>query len=131
MASPTKVIQALIVFSAVLGVFFLLQVYYRLPPDVFYVLTFGWVLFVIDAALTFVRPRASYYLGLVLAAVALLETLSQPEHYSLVENGDVPATVTLVLGTVAEVLIIGLVIFYIIARRRKDLWAWPGAESQA
>ncbi len=131
MVAVTKAIQYLIVFSAVLGVFFLLQAYPLLPTEIFYALAFGWLLFVIDAALTFVRPTISYYLGLVLAAVALFETLSQPEHYALVENGNVPATVTLALGSVAEALIIGLVLYYIISVRRRDPWSWPGAESQA
>ena len=68
--SITRVIQALILSSAVLGVFFLWEAYPLLPPDVFYALTFGWLLFVFDGALTFVRPRVSYYLGLALAVVA-------------------------------------------------------------
>ncbi len=129
MGTVTRAIQVLILFSIVLGVFFLWQAYPLLPSEVFYALTFGWLLFVVDAILTFFRPRASYFLGLVLAAVALVETLSQPEHYAFVENGDVPATVTLVLGSVAEALIVGLVVYYIVSTRRNDPWSWPGSES--
>jgi len=102
-----------------------------LPPDVFYVLTFGWVLFVLDSALTFLRPKVSYYLGLILAIVALSQTLSQPAHYALVESGDLPATIILVLGSVAQALLIISVVYYLVSSRRKDPWAWPGAESQA
>jgi hypothetical protein len=131
MVTAGKVIQGLIIFSAVLGVFFLWQAQPLLPPDVFDILTFGWLLFVVDSVLTFLRPTISYYLGLVLAVVALSETLTQPEHYALIENGNVPATIILVLGSVAQALLIAAVIWFIISGRRKDPWAWPGAESPA
>jgi len=131
MATAARAIQGLILFSTVLGVFFLWQAEPLLPTDVFYILTFGWLLFVADSILTFVRPNVSYYFGLVLGVVALGETLSQPEHYALVENGNVPATVILVLGSVAQALLILMVIYYVIFARRKDPWAWPGAKSQA
>ncbi|HUI23341.1 MAG TPA: hypothetical protein VLY82_03000 [Nitrososphaerales archaeon] len=131
MVSAARVIQGLIVFSTVLGVFFLWQAHPLLPGDVFDILAFGWLLFVVDSVLTLVRPRISYYLGLVLAVIALSETLTQPEHYALVENGNVPATVILVLGSVAQALLIGSVIWFVISERRKDPWEWPGVESQA
>ena len=131
MVSAARLIQSLIIFSAILGVFFLWQAHPLLPPDVFDILTFGWLLFVVDAILTFVRPRFSYYFGLVLAVVALSETLTQPEHYALVEGGNIPATIILILGSAAQALLIGSVFWYIISERRKDEWAWPGAESPA
>jgi len=133
MISAPKVIQGLIIFSAVLGVFFLWQARPLLPPgsDVFEILTLGELFFVGDSILTFVRPKISYYLGLVLAIVALSETLTQPEHYALVENGNVPATIILVLGSVAQAMLIGSVLWYIMSERRKDPWAWPGAEPTA
>ena len=129
MVAVGKLIQALIVFSAVLGVFFLWQAQPLLPRDVFGILTFGWLLFVADSFMTFVRPKISYYLGLVLAVIALSETLAQPEHYALIENGNVPATVILVLGSVVQALLIASVIWYVVSERRKDPWAWPGAEA--
>jgi hypothetical protein len=131
MISAAKVVQGLIIFSAILGVFFLWQAQPLLPPDVFEILTFGWLLFVVDSILTFVRPRISYYLGLVLAIIALSETLTQPEHYALVENGNVPATIILVLGSAAQAMLIGSVLWYVISERREDPWAWPGAEPPA
>ena len=131
MVSVARVIQGLILFSTVLGVFFLWQAHPLLPGDVFEILTFGWLLFLVDSVLTFVRPKVSYYLGLVLAVVALSETLTQPEHYALVENGNVPATIILVLGSVAQALLIGAVVWFIFSERRNDPWAWPGAESPA
>jgi hypothetical protein len=120
-----RAIQGLIIFSALLGVFFLWQAYPLLPGEVFDILTVGWALFAIDSALTFVRPKFSYYLGLALAVIALFETLSQPEHYALVASGNLPATVTLVLGSTAQALLIILVGYYVISQRKKDPWAWP------
>jgi len=128
--TAARAIQTLILFSAVLGVFFLLQAYPLLPPGVFYAVTFGWSLFVVDSALTFLRPRISYYMGFVLAAVTLAVTLGQPAHYALVEGGDVLPAITLILGSAAQVLLIGLVLYYIVKERRTDPWAWPGGESQ-
>jgi len=131
MIAVPRFIQLLIIFSTVLGVFFLWQAYPLLPHDVFYILTFGWVLFAIDSVLTFLRPKVSFYLGLVLAIIALFETLSQPEHYSLVENGNLPASITLVLGSTAQALLIILVGYFLISQRKKDEWAWPAGEPVA
>lgn len=131
MKGVTRAIQALILFSTVLGVFFLWEVYTLLPAIAFDFVALGWVLFMADSILTFLRPRASYYLGLVLAILALGETLSQQAHYALVASGNLTATATLVLGSTAQALLIVLVVYYLIARRKKDPWAWPGAKSQA
>jgi hypothetical protein len=128
MVSVPRIIQGLIIFSVLLGVAFLWQAYPLLPSDVFWILAFGWFLFVVDSVLTFVRPFASYVLGLLLAVIALSQTLSQPAHFALVEGGDLPATLTLVLGSAAQALIIAFVGYYLIARRKKDPWAWPSAD---
>jgi hypothetical protein len=120
--------QALILFSTLLGVVFLWQAYPLLPSDAFYFVTFGWVLFVIDSALTFLRPVVSYYLGLVLAVLALSETLSQPAHFAIVSSGNLLASATIILGSMAEVLLVVFVAYYLMTERRKDPWEWPGAK---
>ena len=131
MQGVTRLIQGLILFSTVLGAFFLWEVYPILPTFAFDFVALGWVLYLVDSVLTFVRPRASYYLGLVLAILALVETLSQQAHYALVASGNLPATTTLVLGSAAQALLIASVVYYVLARRKQDPWAWPGAKSQA
>lgn len=131
MVELPRAIQGLILFSTLLGAVFLFQVYQLLPADAFDIVSFGWVLFLIDSALTFVRPRISFYVGLVLAIVALVETLSQPQHYVLIASGDLGATATIVVGSIAEVLLIVLAAYYLFTKRGKDPWAWPGAKSQA
>ena len=123
MSSMTRSIQGLILFSTAFGVIFLFEVYSVLPSFVFDSVAIGWMLFVVDSILTFVRPRLSYYLGLVLALVAFLVTVSSPEHYSLVASGDLPATFTILIGSAAELLIIALVLVYHFSDRRKDPWA--------
>jgi len=131
MSALPRMIQGLILFSTVLGVFFLWQAYpliFPVVPYVFYALVFGWVLFVFDSILTFYRPRVSFYLGVVLAAIALVETLAQPEHYSLVQSGNVPATAIIVVGSVSEGLLIVLAGYYLITSRKEDPWAWPNEE---
>jgi hypothetical protein len=130
MSALPRAIQGLIIFSTVLGVFFLWQAYpliFPVVPSVFYALTFGWVLFVVASVLTFLRPKVSYYLAIVLAIIALTETLTQPEHYSIVQGGNVPATITLVLGSVSQMLLIVLTGYYLLTSRKEDPWAWPNA----
>jgi hypothetical protein len=130
MAPLTRTIQGLILFSTLLGVVFLWQAYPLLPIIAFGAVAFGWVLFVVDSVLTFVRPRISFYLGLVLALAALAETLSQPEHFGLVTSGNILAAFTIVAGSVAEALLAILVVVYVIGERKQDPWAWPGGGSQ-
>jgi hypothetical protein len=125
-----RLIQALIIFSAVLGVPFLLQVYPLLPALGFDFVALGWVLFVVDSALTFVRPRLSFFVGFVLALAALAASLGEPSHYGIIQSGNVLAATTLILGDVAELLLLILTPYYFL-RPTKDEWAWPGAKSQA
>lgn len=131
MASVPRAIQSLILFSTVLGVFFLWQAYPLLPSFVFDFVSFGWVLFVTASVITFVKPKASFYLALVLAVLALISTLSQPEHYALVENGNVPATITLFLGSAAEILIIALTVYYFATGQKGEPWVRRGNSAQS
>jgi hypothetical protein len=118
MAKVGKLIQGLILFSTVFGAFFLWEVSDQVPSFVFEILATGWALFVIDSILTFIRPRISYYFGLVLALLTLSETLTQPEHYALVANGNLEATATLAIGSVLQVGIILAVVAYAVAEAR-------------
>ena len=131
MVAIQKAIQGLILFSTVLGVVFLWQAYPLLPSAVFGFVAFGWVLFVVDSGLTFAKPRASYYLGLVLSALALSMTLSQPAHFALVASGNLLAAFTIIAGSAAEALLVILVGYYAVSERRKDPWGWPGKQETA
>jgi hypothetical protein len=131
MVSVPRVVQGLIIFSAVLGVPFLVQVYPRLPAIGFDFVAAGWILFVVASALTFVKPKAAFYLAFILAVVALAASLGEPAHYGFLESGDILASATIILGDAAEVLLIVLVPYLMYTQRGKDEWAWPGAKSQA
>jgi len=117
-ASTDRLIQGLILFSTVLGVFFLWEVSSLLPSFVFDAIAFGWVLWVIDSVLTFLRPNVSYYMGLLLAFLTLGATLSQPEHYSLIGSGNLEAAATLIVGSSAQIAIIIAVAYRFVAVRR-------------
>ena len=123
MSALTRAIQGLILFATLFGVAFLYEVHPVLRSFVFYSVAFGWVLFVVDSALTFVRPKASYYLGLVLSVVAFGITWSQPAHFQLMANGNVPATITIFVGSAVELLIIASVLFYAFSARKSAPWA--------
>jgi len=116
--SVPKLIQALILFSVVLGVLFLAQAYTLVPSFVFDLVSAGWVLFVVDAALTFYRPRVSYYLAFVLALLALGSSLPQTAHYAFIEEGDFGPAATFILGSAAQVLLVILVPYHFLRERR-------------
>ena len=126
-----RAIQALIVASSVLGIALLYEINSVVPPDVFDFVALGWALFVVDSALTFVRPVISYYFGLVLAVLALSASLPQSAHWSFIENGLLVPSAIFVTGSAFQVLIIVLVIYHSIKMRRSSELSWPGAKSAA
>ena len=128
MPSTGRAIQGLILFSCLWGVLFLWQVYDLLPPTAFEFVAAGWALFVVDGILTFMKQRASFILGFVLAIAALVASLGEPEHYVIAQSGNYLALLTLVLGAGAQALLILLVPYYLYRQRKKE-WAWPGASS--
>ncbi len=111
-----------------LGIAFLWQVNGMLSAAAFDFVAIGWALFVVDSLLTFIRPRLSYYLGFALAVLALAASLPQSAHYSFLQNGLLLPTATLVVGSIAQGLIIVLVLSHFVRARRTDEWAWPGAK---
>ena len=120
MVSPEKTVRALIYFSVALGVVFLAQAYDILPPAVFGIIATGWALFVVDAALTFVSTRYSFYLAFLLAVLALGSSLPQGAHYSFIEAGEVLPSATFILGSLAQVLLIIFVPYYFYRRRAES-----------
>ena len=114
-----KFIQALVLLSVLLGALFLAQAYSQVPSFVFEFVAVGWVLFIIDAALTFVRPRASYAFALVLALLALASSLPQSTHWAFVANGDVLPAATFLAGSAVQVILAVLVVYYFVRARMK------------
>ncbi len=131
MVQTGRAIQVLIVASSFLGVALLIEINSVVPPDVFDFVAVGWALFVVDGVLTFVRPVISYYLGLVLAVLALSASLPQSAHWAFIENGLLIPSAIFVTGSAFQVLIIVLVVYYSFKMRRSGEWSWPGAKSAA
>jgi hypothetical protein len=113
-----RTIQTLVIFSTVLGVLFLLQAYRLVPTSVFEFVTAGWILFVVDSCLTFLRPRLSYYLAFVLAVLALSSSLPETAHYAFIATGDLLPAATFVLGSAAQVLLVVLVPYFYLKQRK-------------
>jgi hypothetical protein len=111
-------IQSLILFSVLLGVVFLVQVYGVLPGPVFDVIFVGWVLFVVDSVLTFVRRTVAFYLAFILAVLALASSLPQSAHYAFIQAGELLPSATFILGSLAQVLLVLLVPYFVIRQRR-------------
>jgi len=111
-------IQATVIFSTVLGVAFLWQVNGLVPSFVFDFVATGWFLFVVDSALTFLRPTASYVLGFVLALLALSASLPQSVHYAFIAEGAVLPATTFIVGTAAQLLLVVLVPYHFLKRRQ-------------
>ncbi|MDV3277382.1 MAG: hypothetical protein LYZ69_02805 [Nitrososphaerales archaeon] len=118
MPATGRIVQYLVIFSTVLGVVFLAQVYGVLPANVFDFVAIGWVLFVIDSILTFTNPKVSYYMAFVLAILALFSSLPESAHYTFIENGVLLPSATFILGTLAQVLLLIFVPYHFIKERR-------------
>jgi len=115
-----RLIQADIIFSALLGVLFLVQVYGVLPSQFFDFVFVGWALFVVDSVLTFVNPRVSYAMAFALALLALASSLPQSAHYAFIEYGVLLPAATFILGSAAQVLLLILVPYHFFVERRKN-----------
>jgi len=107
-----------VLFSTLLGVVFLWQAADLLPGFVFDFIAFGWVLFVLDSLLTFVRPKVSYYLAFVLGILALSASLPQSAHWAFVQEGDLVPAGIFIAGAIAQVLLLILVPLHFLIQRR-------------
>ena len=113
-----RAIQVLIVGSVLLGVALLFEINSLVPWFVFDFIALGWALFVVDSVLTFVRPALSYYFGLVLAVLALSASLPQSAHWAFIEEGLLIPSAIFITGSVMQVLIVILVLYYAFSVRR-------------
>jgi hypothetical protein len=113
-----RAIQGLILFSTLLGALFLVQAYGTVPAFVFDFIAIGWVLFVFDSLLTFVRRQVSYLMGFFLAILALASSLPQPTHWAFLTNGDIIPAATLVIGSLAQSILIIVVAYHFVVARR-------------
>ena len=121
MPRSTSAIQVLIIASAILGVALLWEIRSMVPANVLEIVTVGWILFVVDSALTFLKPTPSYYFGLVLAVLALSSSLPQSAHWAFIENGVLVPSAIFIAGSAMQVLIIVLVVLFAVSSRRQRM----------
>ena len=107
----------LIYASIFLGAALLIQLFAIVPVWLFYSVLAGWVAYVIVAFAIAKGLKMAYSLSLVLAILTLAVSLPRPEHYSLVQAGLSPASLTFIAGSVFQVAVILTVSSYLFMTR--------------
>jgi hypothetical protein len=107
----------LIYASIILGAALLVQLYSLVPLWLFYSVLTGWIAYLIVAVAIAKGLKMAYPLSLVLAILTLAVSLPQPEHYSLVQAGLSPASLTFSAGSVLQVAVILTVSSYLFLTR--------------
>ena len=107
----------LIYASIFLGAALLIQLFAIVPVWLFFSVLAGWIAYLIVAVAIAKGSKMAYPLGLVLAVLTLAVSLPCPEHYSLVQAGLSPASLTFVTGSVFQVAVILTVSSYLFMTR--------------
>jgi hypothetical protein len=107
----------LIYASIFLGAALLVQLYSLVPLWLLYSVFGGWGAYLIVAVAVAKGLKMAYPLSLVLAVLTLAVSLPQPEHYSFVQAGLSPASLTFIAGSVLQVVVILTVSSYLILTR--------------
>jgi len=107
----------LIYASIFLGAALLIQLFAIVPVWLFYSVFVGWIAYLIVALAIAKGLKMAYPLSLVLAILTLAVSLPRPEHYSLVQAGLSPASLTFIAGSVLQVAVILTVSSYLFMTR--------------
>ena len=107
----------LIYASIFLGAALLIQLFAIVPGWLFYSVLVGWIAYLIVALAIAKGLKMGYPLSLVLAILTLAVSLPRPEHYSLVQAGLSPASLTFIAGSVLQVAVILTVSSYLFTTR--------------
>jgi hypothetical protein len=114
-----KALADLLIYASIfLGAVLLIQLFATVPVWLFYSVLAGWVTYLITAVAIAKGLRMAYPLGLVLAILTLVISLPRPEHYSLVQAGLGPASITFIAGSVLQAAVILTVSSYLFMTRR-------------
>src|SRR5438132_13253345 len=105
--------DSLIYASIFLGAALLIQLFAIIPVWLFYSVLAGWIAYLIVALAVAKGLKVAYPLSLVLAILTLAVSLPRPEHYSLVQAGLSPASLTFIAGSVLQVAVILAVSSYL------------------
>src|SRR5438445_12938519 len=109
--------DSLIYASIFLGAALLIQLFAIVPVWLFYSVLAGWIAYLIVALAAAKGLKTAYPLSLVLAILTLAVSLPRPEHYSLIQAGLNPASLTFIAGSVLQVAIILTVSSYLFVTR--------------
>ena len=109
--------DSLIYASIFLGAALLIQLFAIIPVWLFYSVLAGWIAYLIVALAVAKGLKMAYPLSLVLAILTLAVSLPRPEHYSLVQAGLSPASLTFIAGSVLQAAVILAVSSYLFMTR--------------
>jgi len=113
-----KAFADLLIYASIfLGAALLIQLFAIVPVWLFYSVLAGWVAYLIVAVAIAKGLKTAYPLSLVLAILTLLVSLPQPEHYSLVQAGLSPGSLTFIAGSALQVAVILTVSSYLLMTR--------------
>jgi|SRR2546425_8507240 len=103
--------------SILLGAVLLIQLFALVPSWLFYSVLAGWIAYLIVALAVAKGLKIAYPLSLALAILTLAVSLPRPEHYSLIQAGLNPASLTFIAGSVLQVAVILTVSSYLFVTR--------------
>jgi len=108
----------LIYASIFLGAALLIQLFAIVPVWLFSSVLAGWIAYLIVAMAIAKGLKVAYPLSVVLAILTLAVSLPRPEHYSIVQAGLSPASLTFIVGSALQVAVILTVSSYLFMTRR-------------
>lgn len=116
-----RAIDSLIYLSVALGLVLLPQLYGLVPSWLFYSVLGGWLAYVAVAILVATGRAVAYPLAFVLSILTLAVSLPQPEHYSFVQAGLSPASITFLTGSILQVALVFLIPAYFLWKRKRRM----------
>ena len=109
--------DSLIYASIFLGAALLIQLFAIISVWLFYSVLAGWIAYLIVALAVAKGLKMAYPLSLVLAILTLAVSLPRSEHYSQVQAGLSPASLTFIAGSVLQAAVILAVSSYLFMTR--------------
>jgi len=112
-------IDVLIFLSVALGVLLLFQLYYTVPSWLFLSVLIGLLAYIGVAILVVLGRRIAYPLALVLSLLTLVVSLPRPEHLAFVAAGISLASITFLVGSALQLILLVLISVYLFRKKSK------------
>ncbi len=109
MSSLRRTIDGAIYLSVAWGIVLLPQLYGLVPSWLFYSVLGAWLAYLIVAVLAATGRNVAHPLAFILAILTLTVSLPQPEHRSFVEAGVSLASITFLVGSALQLLLLILI----------------------